>query len=406
MDASDRNEPNRSTAHDVVVAFSWADTWGDACAREMCMSGDRLLVTLLRHEMVNRLLVANPYRSWPIRQARRLVGQRPAPFRPVRPGQELVSPMRVRRAPPDRTSAVRSLYAAYDRRLRKAAEGMGMSAPAVITVNPFVAAFAPLDWAASVTYYALDDWTAHPRHRRLWPALADANEEIRRRDRQVCAVSQALLDRIAPAGPSLVVANGVEPNEWSGPVTPPTWFAGLRGPRILYVGTIDSRIDVDVLTDLADRYPAATVVLVGLVTEAEAVAPLRALPNVHIEPPAGRSDVAALIRSADVCILPHHRSPLTETMSPLKFYEYLSGGRPVVATDLAPIRGIHPRAVLIPPGASFAEAVATALATPPVPEADRLAFVDTHAWARSHDAILGLALGTGGAEPRRRAQHA
>lgn len=393
-------DPGPPAPTDVVFVFSWADTWGDACVREMCMSGDRLLATLLHHPSVGRLLVVNPYRSWPIRQARRLRGQHAAPFRPAHEGQSLLSPTRLRRAPPSGTAAIRSLYRAYDRRIRAGAAALSLRAPCVITVNPFVAAFSPLEWAGPVTYYALDDWTAHPRHRRLWPALHDANSAIRGAGRRVCAVSGPLLERLAPTGPALVVPNGVEPLEWSGPAVVPGWFAALPGPRLVYVGSLDDRIDVEVLTDLARRYPHGTVVLVGLVTDPAAMEPLRGIANVHIQPPVGRADVAALVRGADVCVLPHHRSALTETMSPLKFYEYLSGGRPVVATDLAPIRGIDPRAILVPPGESFAPGVGAALDAGPVPENERLAFIERHSWHRRHEAILGLALRRGQAEKR------
>ena len=48
--------------------------------REMYMAGDRLLLTLLSSPSVRNLVVANPYRSAPIQWARRLAGQRPAPF--------------------------------------------------------------------------------------------------------------------------------------------------------------------------------------------------------------------------------------------------------------------------------------------------------------------------------------
>lgn len=387
--SAERHEPAPGAALDVVFAFSWADTWRDACIREMCMSGDRLVLALLEHPVVGRLAVANPYRSWPAQVARRLLGRRDAPF-PHRPGSGLVAPTRLRRGHPVDQRGIEALYAGYDRRLRRAASRLGMVRPAVVTVNPFVAASSALAWAGPVTYYALDHWAAHPRHAHLAGAFERAYEEIRRRRRRVCAVSQPLLDHIAPTGPSAMVPNGVEAREWARPGAPPAWFASLPRPRLLYVGTIDDRLDVPALVDVARRNPGGSVVLAGLVTAPGAVAPLRAVPNVRIEPPVGRDDVAAMVSAAEACLLPHRRSPLTETMSPLKVYEYLAGGGPVVATDLEPVREIDRRLVLVEPGGDFAAGVVEALGQPRLAESERLAVVDRHSWARRHDAILRL----------------
>jgi len=266
-----------------------------------------------------------------------------------------------------------------------------MVRPPVITVNPFVAAYSPLEWAGPVTYYALDDWSAHPRHRPLWPAFDSAYAAIRQRRRGVCVVSQTLLDRVAPTGPAAVVANGVEPREWAQPAPPPDWFRALARPKLLYVGSIDSRLDVNDLIDVGNRFPQASIVLVGLVTDPAAVAPLRGVPNIRIEPPVGRAAVAGMIHDADVCLLPHRRTPHTETMSPLKLYEYLAGGRPVVASDLPPIRDIDSRVLLVAPGNSFADGVEAALEVPMASEDERLAFVDRHSWSRRHETILDLA---------------
>ena len=100
----------------------------------------------------------------------------------------------------------------------------------------------------------------------------------------------------------------------------------------------------------------------------EHYAPLRALPNVELRPRIDRADVVGLITAADACLIPHVRTPMTEAMSPLKLYEYLAGGRPVVATDLPPMRGVHPQVELLGPDADVAGAVGRALARGPMDE--------------------------------------
>ena len=381
-------------SRDVVFTFS-AETWADARRRQLTMPSDRLAAALLEREEVDRVLVADPFRSLPVRLARRAL-RGPDPGFPAGPGpaerSRLVTPAGLRRRDPVDVAALRRVYAAYDRRLRRAAEGLGLRSPAVITTNPFVAAFSPLGWAGPVTYYAWDDWAAHPAHRPWWPAYRAAYEAVRRRGARACAVSQVLLDRLAPTGPALVVPNAVDPAEWQAPGAPPAWFAALPGPRLLYVGALGDRLDCGAVAEVARRFPGGSIVLVGPVADPGPLEPLRALPNVRVEPPVPRADVVGLVAAADACVMPHRRTPLTEAMSPLKLYEYVAGGRPVVATDLPPARAVDPRVVLVPAGASFADSVAAALARGPAAEEARQAFLHANAWSRRHDAILGLAL--------------
>ena len=79
-------------------------------------------------------------------------------------------------------------------------------------------------------------------------------------------------------------------------------------------------------------------------------------------------------------------------MSPLKLYEYLAGRAPVAALDLAPIAAVGGRVALAPPGGQLAPAVAKALALGPAAEAERLQFLERHAWSRRFDELIQIAL--------------
>jgi teichuronic acid biosynthesis glycosyltransferase TuaH len=243
-----------------------------------------------------------------------------------------------------------------------------------------------------VTYYIWDDWAAHPSFEPWWPAFEQGYRRVRDSGRRVCAVSDAILERARPSGPARLIPNGVDTAEWTEFAPAADWYTALPRPLMLYAGTLDSRIDVEMVRRTAVRFPQGSLVLVGLNPDPGHLEPLRALPNVHIRPPVTRPEVTAMIRGADVCLVPHATTDLTKAMSPLKLYEYLAAGRPVAAVDLPPMRDIDPRVVLCPPGGDYTEVVARALALGPADEADRLAFVDRHSWRRRHDEILELAL--------------
>lgn len=379
-------------ARDVVFTF-YDESWTNAVGREMYMAGPRLLATLMSEPSVRRLLVANPYRSTPIQWARRLIGQRPAPF-PTHNGRALVEPKRIGRRNPTSVPALERLYLAYDRALEAAAAKLGADRPAVITTNPFVAGFSPLRWASQVTFYAWDDWPSGVPVRQWWTAYEEAFARIRATGRAVVGVSQAVVDRIQPTGASAVVPNGVAPEEWKHPAAPPAWFTKLPAPRILYVGAITAeRLDIEALGEIATRFPHGSVVLVGPAQDPKDLDPLRRHPNVWIQPPVGRAEVASIVHAADVCIMPHLFNRLTTAMSPVKLYEYLAGGRPVVASDLPPVRAVDPRIIFVPEGRSFAEGVDEALNRDPLCEVDRLAFIDANSWSERHGQILRVAFG-------------
>ena len=105
-----------------------------------------------------------------------------------------------------------------------------MERPAIVTVQPLRRRLRP----------ARVGRAGHPlRHRRprrppRLPALArrarGPTAGSAPSGRRVCAVSDKILDKIAPTGPAAVVPNGVDPALCgSRPEAPPHWFAALPG---------------------------------------------------------------------------------------------------------------------------------------------------------------------------------
>jgi glycosyltransferase involved in cell wall biosynthesis len=381
--------PATQARGDAIFTFEEI-TWDAAQQRGMCFPSDRVALALAADPRVERLLICNQPRSAPIKLVKDTL-RRPAPF-PSDERLHLYEPLRLRRREPVSIAALERSYAAYGRRLRRAAGRHGLTRPAIVTAHPFVAAFAELDWAGPITLLATDDWAAHPAYERWRPAYLTAYERIAARRLRVCAVTEAIVERIDPQGPAAVVPNGVDPEEWLRIAPPPEWFLDLPGPRLLYVGTLDSRLDVDAVIAVARNWPQGSIVLAGPLADPDHLARLRDEPNITFAGPVPRDQVAALAYAADACLVPHRRLPLTEAMSPLKIYEYLAGGGPVAATDLPPLRGIEGPVALAAPGGDFVAAVREALDTGPMEPAERQRFVETNAWSRRTAEVLALSL--------------
>jgi glycosyltransferase involved in cell wall biosynthesis len=371
---------------DVVFSFAYA-SWGTAVTRGMCFSEDRMVETLLAHPDVRRLLVVETPRSLPLKLARDAMHS--PPRFPESETASLYGPTRLRRQDPAGVRALERSFRRWDSQVRRVAERRGLERPALITTHPLVAGFAPLEWASSVTFYAYDDLAASQPLRRLWPAYREAYRRVRESGRAVAAVAPAILEQIQPTGPSAVVPNGVDPEEWAEPGPAPAWFTKLPGPRLLYVGSLESRVDVGAIASAAEAMPDASFVLIGPLLDAAHFESLRGLSNVHFFPPASRAEVVALVATADACLIPHVDSPLTRAMSPLKLYEYLAGGAPVAALDLPPVRNVSSRVIIRD---DLTEAINAALTLGRSPEPERLKFAQDNSWQLRQGSIVGMAL--------------
>ncbi len=359
------------------------ETWADASDREFCRPPDRLVQAAIASPDVRRLLVANPWRSAPLSLLRRTEVAPPS-------RGTLVQPFRLRRRDPTDLKGVVGSYRRYDQRLRRAALRAGLQEPAVLTCHPLVAGFAPLTWAGPVTYFARDDWTAHPQHRAWWPVYREAYRRMAERGVRVAAVSQVLLDRLAATGPSLVVPNGVS-NLFGSPGPAPAVVQALARPRYVYAGTLDDRLDLPAVRALAASLTEGSVLLVGPQPR-----PLPELPGVTVLPTMNQADLVATLAACDVGLVPHHVTPLTEAMSPLKLYEYLAAGLPVATVALGAQDPAPGRLVRYPgqtPDLPAAAAAARALG--PRDEPSRRAFLTEHGWPGRTAAVLDLALAHG-----------
>jgi glycosyltransferase involved in cell wall biosynthesis len=376
---------------DLLMILGFA-SWSGALRRGLVMPDDRLTIELLRSERVGRLLVCNPYRSAVAKLVRTATGRHDAAF-PASATRRLYEPLRLRRQDATSIRAIERSCAAYERAVRRAADRFGLERPAIITSHPLVAGFGSFDWAGPVTYYAIDDLRAHPVLSRWWQAYDVAHASMRERGRRAVGVTEAALARVDPSGPAAVIPNGIDAGEWSAPGPAPRWFTELPGPRMLYVGSLDPRVEVEAVRATATAYPNGSVVLIGRCPDPDHYASLRDLPNVTIAPPVGRAELVGLVAAADVGLIPHVRNELTEAMSPLKLYEYLAAGLPVAAVDLPGIASVSSARTALAHGADdFVAAVARALELVRSSEADRLAFIHANAWERRFEHLLDLAL--------------
>jgi GT2 family glycosyltransferase/glycosyltransferase involved in cell wall biosynthesis len=144
-----------------------------------------------------------------------------------------------------------------------------------------------------------------------------------------------------------LVPNAVDVEHFSRPQDRPTDLP--KAPIAVYVGTLDEdRLDIDLIADLAGASPNLEIVLVGpnSLTSASVEA-LGAHRNVTLLGPRPYAVVPAYLQHADVVIVPHIVSPLTESLDPIMAYECLAVGRPTIATPAAGFRALSSPVVVV-----------------------------------------------------------
>jgi hypothetical protein len=95
-----------------------------------------------------------------------------------------------------------------------------------------------------------------------------------------------------------------------------------------YIGSVASWFDWDFIRKLSLSRPQSRIVIVG---------PLYAKPeyipaNVIIKPAIDHKEVPALIKTFDYGLIPFQLNQLTDSVDPVKYYEYVAAGVPVITT--------------------------------------------------------------------------
>jgi glycosyltransferase involved in cell wall biosynthesis len=124
----------------------------------------------------------------------------------------------------------------------------------------------------------------------------------------------------------------------------PAELLNLPRPIVGCTGQINETYDWAMLGELADRMPEASFVFIGPII-AEAAehrtaidAVLKGKPNVHWLGRKPHADLPAYLGAFDVCLNPLAPGPHADRRSPLRLFDYLATGKPIVSTNIAEAR--------------------------------------------------------------------
>lgn len=163
--------------------------------------------------------------------------------------------------------------------------------------------------------------------------LIAIERQMMRESDLVVATSEWLADTARRCNTNVsLVRNAGEYEHFVNP--PAERYSDIQGRKIIgYFGAIAEWFDLDLVRKTALANPGALVLLVGNDTVGAKKA-LEDLGNVVLTGEVPYDRLPYYLHAFDVCLLPFKVNALTQATNPVKVYEYLASGLPVVCVDL------------------------------------------------------------------------
>jgi hypothetical protein len=186
-------------------------------------------------------------------------------------------------------------------------------------------------------YDMTDDWVEADRGVREHDRIADGDARLLRGCDEVVVCSVGLQRTKGRTRDVHLIPNAVDVSRYRRPASRPTDLPD--GPVALYAGTLhEDRLDVGLVERTADAVPGTVFLLGPDALTPENSARLSAHPHVVLAGAKSHDQVPSYLQHAHALIVPHVVDDFTESLDPLKLYEYHAVGRPTVSTAVAGFR--------------------------------------------------------------------
>jgi glycosyltransferase involved in cell wall biosynthesis len=216
-----------------------------------------------------------------------------------------------------------------------------------------------------LVYHCVDDLAAQP----CMPAALIEREEERlcRCSDQVFVTSLELLRTRSPFNSRIRYDSNVadidffaQARDQSMPIAPDL-LALPEGARLGFIGAVSAyKLDFDLLALLAKARPDCQIILIGRLGEGDPTTDLQRVesyPNIHFLGPRAYAELPFYLRGFDLALLPCPINSYTRSMFPMKFFEYMAAGVPIVSTDLPALQDYADLACLCRSRDDFLDAI-------------------------------------------------
>lgn len=201
----------------------------------------------------------------------------------------------------------------------------------------------------SFVYYCVDEYTQFQGFDAPWIAAAE-REQIERADLVVTTSEPLLAAKSRMRPDAVLVRHGVDnahfERAWRVPLSPPAELDHIPRPIFGFFGLIQHWVDLDLLGEVARRRPGYSFVLLGDCRVNSATA---RGPNVYFLGRRPYDTLPSYCAGFDAAMLLFRQNAMARHVNPIKMFEYMAAGLPVVSTPL-PEAERYPQAIRIAEG--------------------------------------------------------
>jgi glycosyltransferase involved in cell wall biosynthesis len=290
--------------------------------------------------------------------------------------------------------------------LRKWMRNLGFEKPLLWIYTPSSAPLLERVPHSGVIYECVDEFRAAKGFIRS--SVIGEMEEALLKKVDLCIVTQETLfpRRSALCANTFVVPNGADTDLFSRIATDssasPQIMDRIPNPRLGFVGHIQYWVDLKLIRYLANRRPSWNFVLIGPVHPMADRSQIHGVPNIHLLGRQPQSEVPRLLKSVDICLNVYKADDVASHASPLKLYEYLAAGKPIVSTDMPEARKFQEFVSVAGSYEQFLEKCDQMLDNLPEPETviqKRIQIAAQHSWERRFAEVNALLERTFSVEP-------
>ena len=225
--------------------------------------------------------------------------------------------------------------------ISKAIETLGFRSFILWTFLPSWAGLAGNMGEALTIYHCVDDYEANPRVNSQ--LVMDLERQLLGKADLVIVTSEPLLRKLEQFHRNVhLVQAGVDDGFFLDDEPPiPDDLSDIPVPRIGFTGAVSEyKVDIPLMVEAAERYPDVSFVLIGPVGAGDPntdISKLRKQSNVYLIGSRDHDSLPDYLYHMDALMLPSPDTPTMKSSFPVKLFEYLATGKPILARAQEPL---------------------------------------------------------------------